>query len=274
MNPSITEAPSYVHKFPAFQQLVPALVQCLEQQKAHQALPLPEGSFELEIRWGTWMVKGSERFRPGVPEAWMRRTLQRLESYLHWHTIRDWTFTADYYYAIPLERWDQSGQPYLVRTTSRFIQDQVQVTHVHKRKLQCLNFQCRPLHHMGLEREGQDLRVVLNYEDVVPTTKIPLYTATQQVRLKNRKSFLYQPSHASKPLWSFDVTQSWSGKTRSEAEQKQKTQTPQYEFEIECLDTAAYLQPESQRNEWALALAFAQKVQDLTIGACVWDYKP
>lgn len=267
-----TPGPAYLTKFPALQQLVSAVVQCLQQQKARVAT-VP-GVFELEIRWGTWFAKGPERFRPGVPEAWVRRTLQRLESYTQWHTVHDWTFMIDYYYAIPHERWDQTGQPYIVRTTSQFVADQVRVRHMHKSKLQKFDFQFRPLHHMGLYTEGQDLRLVLNTEDPVPTEKIPLYTQTQQVRIKNRKSFWYQPTHAQKPLWSFDITQSWSGRTRSEAEQKQKTQAPQYEFELECLDTTAYMQPDTRRDEWFLALAMAQKVQDLTVGACVWDYKP
>jgi hypothetical protein len=39
------------------------------------------------------------------------------------------------------------------------------------------------------------------------------------------------------PVWKFDVTRSWLGNTKSEAERKQKeNDSTNYEFELECLN--------------------------------------
>ena len=79
---------------------------------------------------------------------------------------------------------------------------------------------------------GLDVRVSVNFEETISTSSvaanIPPRVQPKYVRIKNRKSFIYQPAHATTPLWSLDFTKSWSAATRSEAELKQKQQHTVY----------------------------------------------
>lgn len=137
---------------------------------------------------------------------------------------------------------------------------------------------------------GLDVRVSLNLEETVPLNSVPsrvnvnppsasssATTSNREsylkyVRIKNRKSFVYQPDDAPHPIWSIDFTKSWSGATYTQAELRQKANETLYEIEVECLDPYAYMSA-APKDLWYLATSLMLKMRDFvgTSTPFYWD---
>jgi hypothetical protein len=81
-----------------------------------------------------------------------------------------------------------------------------------------------------------------------------------RVRIKQRRSFLYTPSSAQQPVWRFDFTLVWSGRTFGQAQQRQQLEEPDFELECEFLDPASYLS--LQPDDLAVAEGLLVKLSD------------
>jgi len=183
-------------------------------------------NLELEARLGHWNTE--ERcFHPGVDRFFMERALNMLNSFEAWSRVTPWSEMQDFHYT------DQSGQT--IRTTV-FYNDknkEIQTHHIIKKIIDRENVLVKG-------SDNPDIRISLSVEYEIDEAFVPEVVQPEYVRLKQRKSFFYTPLGFSEPIWVFDMTLSWSGDSKSDAERKQYSEPPIYEIECECLSPMAY----------------------------------
>ena len=118
----------------------------------------------------------------------------------------------DYFYT------DTCGQK--VRTSVHFGETHVSVEHVHKVGVAACDIK--------LLSHACDARVSYKREEAVDASVLPDMVEPYLVRLKKRHSFWLDK-------WRFDLTQVWSGVTRSIAEANQARNFCTFEVEVECV---------------------------------------
>lgn len=239
------EMPDYVKKYPQLLHAIPRVHNMLNQMSSSSSATALEGHYELEARFGTLSTDGKHSFESGVPQSFMDHCLTTVSTYAGWQCVKDWEESHDYYYELAPDPEDLRGKGILVRTSVSF-DNKMQTAHICKQVKDKQDFRFNGASFMS--SIGMDIRVSLNFEETVPVDSIPSKIQPKHVRIKNRKSYLYQPSHADKPLWSIDFTKMWCGATRTEAELKQKNKHTIYEIEIECLDPFYYTNADSTIN--------------------------
>lgn len=121
---------------------------------------------------------------------------------------------------------------------------------VHKRLLKVRDFCYVPTLGAGKHAKeslrvlSSDVRVALSEERVLESSTLPPWgsrRASMRVRIKQRRSFLYTPEGAEEPVWRFDFTLVWAGKTFAQAHQRQQFEEPDFELECELLDPLSHL---------------------------------
>ncbi len=181
---------------------------------------------ELEARLGFWNTD-KKCFQAGVDRHFMERALGMLTSFDAWSRVTPWSEIQDFYYK------DLSGQD--LRTTVLYHDQEKKVCKIHLIK------KTFDRHTVLVEgTDHPDIRISLSLEQEVDSELIPQIVQTEHVRIKQRKSFYYTPCGFSEPMWVFDMTLSWSGSCKAEAEKKQYSEAPIYEIECECLSPSAY----------------------------------
>lgn len=267
--------PDYLLKYPQIQLAVPRVHSLLKQLPPQGERPLfSDGQFELEARFGTIANDGRNTFQPGVTREFLEHCLQCVSLYEDWKAVKDWEQTHDYYYELPPHPEDLRGKGILVRTSVSFVKEggdeeaHIVTKHMCKHVRDKYDFRyVSGARFAGahMPHPGMDIRVGLNFEETIPAdsvaTNIPPRVQPKFVRIKNRKSFIYQPAHSAVPLWSIDFTKSWSAATRSEAELKQKSGQTVYEIEVECLDPYMYMN-DPRRDQFYLATSLMLKMRD------------
>lgn len=193
--------------------------------------------WELEVRFGQITDAG---FCPGTTYNFFMNVLHWFETCTEWVNVEDWTEIHEFYYRVDRR---------IVRTTVTFGGGSVQTEHKWKQKHDKHNFFCRrdriPASHAN-PNFWPDFRIELSSEEAV-TGQLPEVIDTALVRIKQRKSFFYKmPTDTgdATPLWRYDFTRCWSGKTMAEAEQNQRSSStvePRYEIELECCNPLAVL---------------------------------
>jgi hypothetical protein len=91
-------------------------------------------------------------------------------------------------------------------------------------------------------------RVSCASERPVDAQHLPFATALEHTRIKQRRSVSVCPPELSVPLWRYDFTLVWGGRTKEDAELRQRSEPPTYEVEVEVL-------PEGARSLMALLRA-------------------
>jgi hypothetical protein len=71
------------------------------------------------------------------------------------------------------------------------------------------------------------------------------------VRIRQRKSFYYS-NQGNESVWVFDISLTWSGNTKEEAELSQRNDLPTYEIECECLSPTGYRVQNGQTGEYVM----------------------
>jgi len=236
LQPFISPAlPSYLNKYPEIVEAVQGVKELVDEWKEETGV----GGYELEARLGKFTLTG---FKPGVSCQFMENVIIMLKSYKKWSSETDWEETHDYYY-----KTDETNLP-MVRTTSSFIIDKVTgrrrigADHIRKHVKRVLDYK----YHSSTPASFQhnyDLRVNLSFEEVISRENLPTIVNPSFMRIKCRKSFYYTSEQfpSSVPIWKLDLTRSWSGASKSEAELRQKTEEPVYEIEIECINPLALM---------------------------------
>tara|TARA_B110000046_G_scaffold183574_1_gene219940 strand:+ start:2682 stop:3389 length:708 start_codon:yes stop_codon:yes gene_type:complete len=83
------------------------------------------------------------------------------------------------------------------------------------------------------EKSGNACRVALSKEFPVEMSRLPLSTTTNRVRIQQRKVYTWS-SNGTAPQWQYEISNTWSGDTRGDAETNKTNCAPTYEFEIEA----------------------------------------
>lgn len=197
-----------------------------QEISAHINDKLTVSNLELEARLGHWNAE-EKCFKPGVNRFFMERALNMLNSFDSWSRVTAWSEMQDFYYK------DNSGQK--IRTTIYYDDQnrQIRKHHIIKKVIDQENVIVKG-------SENPDIRISLAIEHEIDEAFIPEVVQPDYVRIKQRKSFFYTSLGFSEPIWVFDMTLCWSGKTKSIAEEKQHSEPPVYEIECECLSPMAY----------------------------------
>lgn len=139
----------------------------------------------------------------------------------------EWTESQDYFYHVGDE---------VVRSSVAFDSDafQMDVQHIVKKRLEAA--------------DTARFRVSCASERPVDAQQLPFATDLEHTRIKQRRSVFVCPHELSVPLWRYDFTLVWGGRTKEEAELRQRSEPPTYEVEVEVL-------PEGARSLMALLRA-------------------
>ena len=236
--------PNYIHKYPQIMEATQSIHDMVNDWKPDT----PHGKYELEARFGQWC---GQYFKSGVSKMFIEKILTMFSTFSGWSKITDWEETHDYYYTLK-----KNVENSVVRTTTFFRFDPlsgkktITMEHIRKITKKKINLRFMDSYHAA-ETSGPeiqnltfgngkyDLRVCLNYEENLDHTQITEFINPSSVRIKSRKSFYCKSDNFphDEPVWKFDVTRSWLGNTKSEAEMKQKEgDLTNYEVELECLN--------------------------------------
>jgi hypothetical protein len=199
---------------------------------------------ELETRLGKITSSG---FDPGVRKPVYERILMLMQSTRGWARVTPWKEMVDYYYD------DMNDEP--VRTTVMFdeMQRKICQRHIRKTKIASIDLQ---------EKSTQiDVRVALAIEQEIDASLIPEIVNPYLVRIKQRRSIYYTPNGMTDPVWVYDLTLTWQGETKEEAEYNQKECEPICEVEVECLSPGAYRQ-HNQEDYKFVAKSLLLKILD------------
>jgi hypothetical protein len=251
------------------------------------------GQIELECRLGQIDAKETKdptkqmnKFTPGVTKAVYEQCLQLVQTYPNWSQVTNPRWITDFFYNFP-ENHTRPGYPQQlakvlgssfrpatqIRTSVVYLDENFRkIQHIYKHSLGQLTFRYHKLgstvpassskstEQKQLKQNNEyDLRFAINWEEEVHD--IPNFALPTMVRIKQRKSFYYTPDHFVKPIWSFDFTKTWFGKTKEEAELAQKQSESIYEIECECLDMKTYMD-NNDHDELFLATSILLKMRD------------
>lgn len=214
------------------------------------------GALEVEGRLGRHTRSGA--FDPNVGSAAFCSIVSMLESYDGWSSTSAWEETQDVFFSaflppgtLPPEDC-APGFPVQVRTTVSGGALPMEVTHIVKKKLQCVDLTLQSVDEGACALEtkaavGADFplsaRVATSMEWTVPAEILPVAVHPDLVRIKQRKKFFLSSSGVPGNCFSFETTIVYRGRTKSEAESQQRgAEGASFEVECECLAPAEYLQ--------------------------------
>ena len=202
--------------------------------QAVQALRGERGRAHHEIEARLGRMEGG-CFVSGVNPEWFDVLLQRLELCGEWSSQQGWQDSEDTTFEA---RGRQVRQSRVCNTRDC----RIEIHSIHKdRKASA----CLPLE-ASRGDAGQDpfrlvstgvdtLRVSYSTETPAAKQSFPELVRPLHVRLKQRRSFVLE-SHALEGAgWRFDLTRTWAGRSREEAEQRQHDEPPVCEVELEWI---------------------------------------
>jgi hypothetical protein len=226
--------PYYLDRYPNLSNAVLPVSGVIEAlPSSSEAKQMPKGHFELEVRLGTRQPSGD--FKNGVSKEFMQQVTRLFQQFEDWHEVTPWTEMVDYFYDLP-------PNPVPVRSSVTVgSHNEWQSSHIRKHTQESLDVLVN-----GQSRSLYDFRVRLNFEESIPVDMLPQHIQPSLVRIKQRRRFSYGRKRMNSPLWAYDLTCSWSGKSLAEAEQNKKNEATTYEIELECLDPENYMSSNSQ----------------------------
>ena len=167
-----------------------------------------------------------------------------------------WTETHDYFYRVQLPCGVANGGPPHGGKT-----EAVEVRSTMQPDIDDLKLR---VNHIAKQRKSmavlagasdQCWKIVLSKEVPLEASVLPQVATPHLVRIKQRRSFVYR-SARSGLSWRFDFTLSFSGTTKTEAEQRQQREDATFEFEVELLDAHVDL------SDAYIAESLVMKLQD------------
>lgn len=214
---------------------------CVPQVERLVHLLRENQDWELEARFGR-IERG--RFLPGVRRQTMDRLIKMMQSSSYFtEEEKGWTEMHDFFYR------DERGRN--VRT--RVLFDPNRMTTVLQTAV-TEKMESYLLSHNTPSPHPMDVRVGLKTETPVDSASSHPSVSPHHVRIKQHRRFRYEG-------WAFDFSITWSGSTKTEAEQRQaSSDPPQYEVEVELVDREAYFQT---RTDQYLASSLLLKMHDL-----------
>lgn len=175
-------------------------------------------SAELEARFGK-IVDG--KFIPGVTRQFMDYVLDMMQKSPYVTGNDEWTEELDVYY-----KDEKNNQ---LRTRVNYDSELFTISTITVNKTS-LNYPIDLLYTpKDTKTTSFDMRISLKNEEIVTTP--PCSVNSDLVRIKQRRRFICENLN-----WAFDFSMSWSGRTRSEAEERQMNEEPKYEIECELIN--------------------------------------
>lgn len=253
---------------------VSRLVAKLRQLVLNERDPLV--SYELEARFGTVNAHahysgqpshqhypgGTLRFQSGVPHMVMEKIMRDLASYDHWFNVDEFHEMQDFVYPV-----HNIGN---VRTTVQYDDKhtgELKRRHIHKERLDSVMLRLEHADGGHVDPSVRpyllDVRIDLNREQEIrdDDPRLPQLQNTTHMRIKQRRSYCYASAGALRPTWQFDVTFSWSGTNKTEAERQQKMHPPVCEFECELVNPR-YVLLETGKDDMYVASSLLLKMAD------------
>jgi len=212
-------------------------------------------NIELEARFGRIVGDlNMKKFESGVDRSFLDKILQHVEQSQTWHHVSEWKEYHECFYR-------HNGIN--IRTTVDFdeVSRSTRTVHICKQVLEKNDYLFKS--HDQSNNNSYDLRIALAKEQHLDDDQsLPPYSKPLGFRIKCRKSFIYKSESLDIPMWSFDFTYYWVGKTKEEAETKQhlKQERPIYEIECECINPKALF--EANSNDFSIALSLLLKMRD------------
>lgn len=226
--------PYYLDRYPHLSAAVRPVANLMEELPSTSELKqMPAGQPELEMRLGRLLPNG--HFEAGVSKEFMQQVLRLFQQFEDWHETTPWMEIVDYFYEV-------QPNPVSIRTSVTVNAHQEwKTSHVRKHVQNTVDLKTT-----GAAVPAYDIRTRLIFEETIPSENLPQHIQPSLVRIKQRRRFLYGRRRMGIPIWAYDLTRSWSGKTRAEAEQRQKQDDTVYEIELECLAPEAYMAGNAQ----------------------------
>ena len=211
-------------------------------------------SHEIEGRMGTRGENGN--FIAGVDPEWFEALVRRLECCNAWSSQKNWIESEDTSFNLGKTKVRQSRicNP---RTCA------VDLITLNKKAINsaCIAMEMNNDHTINI---GADtIRVAYSSEKITNAT-LPAIVEPQHVRIKQRRFFTQESTSIKGAKWNYELTRTWSGKTREEAEHNQNTVQPVCEVEIEWQPPdSAFKQLESPKLAKHLTQSLLQKMNSL-----------
>lgn len=178
----------------------------------------PTLTFELEGRMG--VVVDGDQFRANVPMDVISNAVELISSNPS-IVQEEWVELQDFFYRM-------GERPVRTRVSYDPIELTMHSATVHKKKIQQVTALC------GMANMA--VRITLSEEEAI--TNPPVTAATEHVRIQQRKVARWSRERGvERPDWQYELSLSWSGPTKSEAERKQREDgcAPSYEIEVELV---------------------------------------
>ena len=188
---------------------VNAILPLVARFKQHHA----EGH-ALQVRFG--LVDSDGAWKHGVSASFFSATLQLLRHFKGWSSVEEPQYMHTYVYS--------AGDARVC--TTLHIGTPCSVTHVKRSTV--------GQRMIKLSEASFQLRLSLKTEDEVDAASLPVIVTPEFVKLCERTTFSLEH-------WRFHFSRTWSGRSRSEAEQRHMNDETQYEIEVEFCGTKAYL---------------------------------
>lgn len=225
--------------------------------------PNSNHSYELECRLGKIQ---SNKFVPGVSKDYWTQLLSKFHSYDGWVKIIPRHEVYDHYYS--------HGNNKNIRT--RVSASYTRESHEENDQMDCITTQlvvenCKKctiesvtIQHDHIDsRSPYDIKLSLSQESKLSEEQLPAVVHFFNcVRLKQREIFEYRPEGFDFPIWNFEFSLVWTGKTLQEAEKKREKTAPIYEIECELLNPTYYL-TQMKENLDDMAIAFIVRIYDI-----------
>ena len=241
-----------------------------------------QGQYELEARFGRWC---GQHFESGVSKQFIEKVLAMFKTFPHWHNVSDWEETTDYYY---INQQSSSEKKQTIRSTVHPKPDPITgkatlaKEHIIKECIKKIDLQY-------MEKKNNldysipvftsqdchyDVRICLNFERKVNPVDLPEIVNPNMVRIKSRKYFYYKSDEfpCQEPIWRFDITRSWSGNSRTEAELKKISEQTNYEMELECLNPQSLMVSPSHDSVYVIC-SLLLKMKDFVTNPKNDDFK-
>ena len=187
--------------------------------------------YELEGRLGR--ICG-DKFIAGVSSVWFQTLAVRLDRYSGWTEQTQWVEIEDTFFT-------HDGHEFRQSRVCDAVNCQVNLFTIEKKqgkncviptpKLSVIQNDILPTD-VGAIRLAQAEEITLDQQQL-PSVVTPTY-----IRIKQRKTFFLDSRKHDGAKWKFELTRSWGGKTREEAEIFQNTTEPTNEVEVEWLPSS------------------------------------
>jgi len=233
------------------QNITPKLLPIVEKARSLQIQYKndPNVNIEIEARLGKYK---NNQFVPGVSEEFFTSFNQYMNNQKIWKNINPFIETHEYLYTYNNINY---------KSIIEFHENISYNTILQKEKIMNIDL---PITFTGINEHAYDVRFSLSKETLIQNAQeiLPPMIEPNHMRIKQRQSFQLQQFYDTNqsPIWSYDLTTVWSGKSKSEAEQNQRGLNTIYEIELEIINLIFLL---SMKNDTYITQSLLLKAGDI-----------